>query len=314
LERPCGADRRDQDTKGGDKAMKKKIVLMSLFFVVVAVAQANPPTLYFSGLMSGLKVSSGAGYLVISKMWGSNLPEAAAEGKIVVSKEGQALYNFIWTVGTEEPPDTEINVSQAKDPKTGEHIGEPTLTEPGNYTLEFFAEDKKFYSFPFKISKLESFVFLEGAWNDWGYIFYSDGDPMRELEWKIWLRNYSTEDQKIVKVSVEIVRDKDQKLICSAMPSGMTKTLFKEWNRYEFKLINPPGHPSGEQFTKAKYLLESDGAYTLTMKIAGQLYGVWKFNVKGGKLEYSGRTLRGKADPLSFIYGGDSSFWYEKQK
>jgi hypothetical protein len=248
-------------------------------------------------------------------MWGRNIPQSASGGKIIVSKGAVGLYEFKWNVGTYDDPDTEIVVSQATDMKTGQHEGEPKLTEPGNYTLDMYVGNDKFFTFPFKVFTADSFIYLDGAWNDWAYLFYPDGDTGRELTWKMFLRNVSaTEEQKIVRVSVEIVRDKDKKLICSAMPTGMTKTLFREWNRFEFKLINPPGHPSGEEFTRATHLLEMDGSYTLTAKIDGQLYGVWKFNVKGGKLEYAGRALQSKADPLTLILGAPGTYWYEKNK
>ena len=41
--------------------------------------------------------------------------------------------------------------------------------------------------------------------------------------------------------------------------------------------------------------------------------GTWKFIVKDGKLNYTGRSLRGKADPLTFMEGGRDAWWYTKQ-
>ena len=38
------------------------------------------------------------------------------------------------------------------------------------------------------------------------------------------------------------------------------------------------------------------------------------FAVKGGKLNYTGRTLREKADPLTFIEGGRDAWWYCREK
>lgn len=294
--------------------MKKKIVvLLALVFVAVSAAGTNPPAVFFNSILNNTVFASGAGYLSFRNMWVADLPQEAAEGKIVVSREGTAIYNFKWKYGQSDPPDTLIEIAQATDAKTGEHVGMATLTEPGNYTFDFVVLDKKFYTYPFKLTKIGESYFLEGAWADWGFLSYPDGDPLRELTWKMWLRNYADEDKKLVKVSAEIVRDKDKKVICAADPNR-TWTLQKEWQRFEFAMMNPPGHPSGEKFTKTKYLLEADGAYTLTVKVLGQPYGVWKFNVKGGKLEYTGRTLRGKTDPMTYIHGGAGAYWYEKQK
>ena len=56
------------------------------------------------------------------------------------------------------------------------------------------------------------------------------------------------------------------------------------------------------------------GNYTLTMKLDSNVYGVWKFKVIGGQLNYTGRTERGKADPLTFVEGGRDAWWYERVK
>jgi hypothetical protein len=49
------------------------------------------------------------------------------------------------------------------------------------------------------------------------------------------------------------------------------------------------------------------------MTIDGNVYGVWKFKVSGGKLNYTGNTVRGQADPLTFVEGGKDAWWYMKQ-
>jgi len=48
------------------------------------------------------------------------------------------------------------------------------------------------------------------------------------------------------------------------------------------------------------------------VKIDGQLYGTWKFSIVGGKFQYKGRTDRSKANPKTFIEGGNDIFFYEK--
>ena len=50
------------------------------------------------------------------------------------------------------------------------------------------------------------------------------------------------------------------------------------------------------------------------VKIDDKEYGVWKFKVEGGKLNYTGRTVRGKADPMTFVEGGKDAWWYGKVK
>ena len=113
---------------------------------------------------------------------------------------------------------------------------------------------------------------------------------------------------------IEIKRDQDGELVCTSR-EHTTNSCQPKWTRLEFDMVFPAGKevPHGTYF-KAKDLLETDGAYTLSMKIDDQLYGTWKFAIEGGKLNYTGRTVRGKANPLTFVEGGRDAWWYAKEK
>jgi hypothetical protein len=157
----------------------------------------------------------------------------------------------------------------------------------------------------------EAIYLTDGYWNDWGYLYYADANPAQNLVWKIWLRE-KTFKQPSHKVKVEIIRDKDKKVICQSR-ENTTRTFRHEWVRYDFDMVNPPIKTSGGAYFKAKDLLAVDGDYTLNMSIDGSAYGVWKFKVSGEKLNYTGNTLRGEADSLTFVEGGKDAFWYKRK-
>ncbi|HNQ14474.1 MAG TPA: hypothetical protein PKM58_02860, partial [Pyrinomonadaceae bacterium] len=134
----------------------------------------------------------------------------------------------------------------------------------------------------------------------------------QNLIWKIWLREkgFKNPDHK---VGVRVTRDAGGKVICQSR-ENVTHNFQHDWVRYEFDMVNPPVTTSEGAHFKAKDLLAVDGAYTLRMTIDGKEYGIWKFEVAGGKLNYTGRTERGVADTMTFVEGGVDAFWYERVK
>jgi hypothetical protein len=155
-----------------------------------------------------------------------------------------------------------------------------------------------------------NFSFLNGDWQDWGYFFYRDANPGQSLSYKIWLRNKGNEKAKDVKIKLE-VRDQAGKIVCMSRPE-MIHTLTPEWIRFEFDFIFPMERTSGGAYFKAQDLLAKNGTYTLKISIDNRPYGNWSFSIAGGKFEYTGRTVRSKADPLTFVEGGRDAFWYKK--
>lgn len=191
--------------------------------------------------------------------------------------------------------------------------------QPGSYTLDFYVEGKHFYHFPFKVSKLSAadpfsggdYYFLDGDWEKWAYMYYADADPERGLQLKVWLRNKEAKNERDFTPKLKIT-DASGKLICTSR-SGYTLTLQPQWTRYELDIVDPSEGAVPGKYWKAKDLLAKDGEYTLTLSLSDKVWGTWKIKVSGGKFAVSGRSLRGSADPLTFIEGGKDAFWYEKK-
>jgi hypothetical protein len=114
-------------------------------------------------------------------------------------------------------------------------------------------------------------------------------------------------------VDIEVTRDKDGKVMCVSR-DNTSYNLPHTWTRVAFDMVNPPVKTSGGAYFKARDLLAQDGGYTLEMKLDGEYHGTWKLEVKNGKFVTEGRSLRGEADPLTFIEGGRDAWWYEKTK
>jgi hypothetical protein len=286
--------------------------------------QKASPGIMFATILNNVTVNARGGWLSLGNQIQNVFMPEGSTGKIVLSKaNGSELIKWDWNLDEFglTPPYKLFNLKQALKPDGSVFpVSDLKLTAAGNYTIDFYIGDKKFYTYPFTVSTLdpanpfdgETMYFTEGAWNDWGYLFYRDANPENSLVWKIWLRerSFKTPDHKI---KIEVVRDSDRKVICKNR-DDVTFTFQHDWVRYEFDMVDPPVKTSGGEYFRAKDLLAVDGAYTLKMAIDGKEYGTWKFKIAANKPVSAGRTERGKADPLTFVEGGKDAFWYERVK
>ena len=282
-----------------------------------------PPGLSFSSVLNGVQLLPKNGQLRLHHIQATFLPEDYKEGYTVLrTADGKEIGQFDWKPEVLQKPYALLNIHSATDLRSGEKQGAGyiVLTTPGDYVLDFYLPTEHFYTFPFSVAKIAgddpfgsgACYVLEGDWQDFGYLYYRDAKPDQSLQWKVWLRNDAC-DEEDVKVRVEIKRDQDGDLVCTSR-ERMTHSVQPRWARLEFDMVFPEGKdvPHGTYF-KAEHLLGTDGAYTLTMKLDDQPYGTWKFAVEGGKFNYTGRTQRGEAAPLTFIEGGRDAWWYAKE-
>jgi hypothetical protein len=281
-----------------------------------------PPGLSFSSVLNGCHFLAKNGKFTLNHIQATFLPDDCQEGWTVLrTADGKELYQFDWKPERLSTPYSLLNVHQTTDLQSGETLpaGIP-LGTPGDYVLDFYLPTEHFYTLPFAVIKLgsgEAFgpgecYSLNGDWQNWGYLYYREAKPDQSLQWKVWLRNEGCEEES-VKVRVEITRDADGDLVCTSR-ENTTYSVQPQWTRMEFDMVFPEGKevPHGTYF-KAQDLLGTDSAYTLTMKLNDQPYGTWHFAVEDGKLQYADRTLRGTADPLTFIEGGRDAWWYGKK-
>jgi hypothetical protein len=282
-----------------------------------------PPGLSFSALLNGVKLLPKNGRFDLNQIQATFIPDDCEGGLVVLrTADGTELYEWDWRPDRLEKPYTLLSIHGITNLATGERKGGggADMAKPGDYVLDFYLPTEHFYTFPFTITKVggddpfgdgQCYV-LSGEWADHGYLYYRKADPEQSLQWKVWVRNDAC-TSKDIKVHIEIKRDADGEVVCTSR-KHKTNSAQPQWVRLEFDMVFPEGKevPHGTYF-KAKDLLATDGAYTLTMTIDGNPHGTWKFGVEGGKLTYTGRTLRGEADPLTFIEGGRDAWWYTRQ-
>ncbi len=291
--------------------------------VDVAVPVEPAPSLIFSSILSNIDVDAKTGRVKLrSQLQGVFFPEGS-RGRVVLSRDtGEAICRWDWKLDSFEMPPP-YNLIEFDDPVAPDggaiKYSELKLATPGRYQFDFYLSEQRFYSFPFQLRivepqsrKWDEVLFLtDGAWNDWGYLYYSNAEPDRPLMWKIFMRD-EKHALSFHKVKVEIVRDAGEKTICKNREEKRLRWSH-DWVRQDILLTYPSRDGGEDEFFLAKDLLEVDGGYTLKMEVDGSLYGKWKFNVEQGRLNYTGRTLTQSADPLTFIDGGIDAWWYKRE-
>jgi len=192
----------------------------------------------------------------------------------------------------------------------------------GSYLLEFAAEDKPFYRFPFSVvvGKNEdpyqpagTRYFIDGAWNDYGNIFYQRNDPQSPLRFTTWVRNTHGIDNKTsAPYELKLISLKNGRLV--GQDSG-TLLLQPRWLKAD--LLLQPANGAKGSYLKAAELLTEDGGYVFRLTIDGKSYGDYAFDVKSGRIQFQGKQIAEKTAPMDHIVdymsGGRYSSWWIKR-
>jgi len=309
--------------------LRVPVLLCALTVLALAVTVGparcdDPPGFLYSTLLNGVKLLPDTGELWLENIQAVNLPPVESitvddynprdGGKLwaVLAKvDGPDIARFDFYAEPLEEQRWLIGSFDLADLVTGKAGDTRLRLDRGDYSLDFHLASGRFYTFRFSVSTLtkdgQTYHFIDGPWDKWGYLFYANADPSEMLIWKMWLRNKGIEQSKDAKVTIKLSRDADGKVLCGSR-EGITYSLTQNWVRYQFDLV----YPSEAMFSAAD-LLSKDGGYTLSVTINGEAHGTWKFEVTDGKLRYKGRTIRGEADALTFIDGGKDAWWYEKE-
>lgn len=291
--------------------MRKIIVCLAIFIGVSILAYGQySKSISFATMLNGVTMDYKTGKIKVGfSGFSGTFLDGVEEGALVVKTvSGDEIKRFKFVPSQSKKPYYYLNMYGVGDIKL----------DQGDYIIEFYATDELFYTYPFSVTKKAGdnpfeggdSYYLEGDWEKWGYFLYSNADKERNLVWKIWLRTKEG-NNKDVDIEIAVKNDASGKTICTSRPNT-TRKLKPDWIRFQFDMVFPPDY-QGRDYFKAKHLLETDGNYTMTMKIDGNEYGKWKFAVKDGKFAPKGRTVRGEADPLTFIEGGLDAFWFEKE-
>ena len=195
-----------------------------------------------------------------------------------------------------------------------EKTGDISKMKTGDYRMEFLIEGDPFYVFPFSVIELvpgdaytpAQVYGIDGAWNEYGYVYIANVLPDRPLRWKQWLRNESP-NMAVNEISPEItgVLKRDGAVI-GTLPNR-SFNLIRAWTRYDFGFDNSEGYP-----IKGGDIFNNDGAYQIVMTVDGTS-STFSFIVKDGAIQHQGRQVREGTDPLNYIEGGRDAWWLRKE-
>ncbi|HKO99265.1 MAG TPA: hypothetical protein VJU86_19860 [Pyrinomonadaceae bacterium] len=322
--------------------MKKRfnagVLLLAVSFALLSVAQAQPPQspcapgISFWKLLDAVSVGYTDGRLSIGKLYAVCLPTPAKPstsnypydpdggGKlttVVRTADGKVLNTYVWFASS---------IGGLWELSRYKVLGGYQSIMPlsaGNYSLEFAAEDKPFTRFPFSVSEMKNEdpyqpagtrYFIEGAWNEYGNIFYQRNDPQSVLSFTTWVQEKrGSESKTFTPYEAKLINLKDGKAL--AEDAGSLK-LAPRW--LELKLLFHPAGGDKNAYLKAEELLREDGRYSVRLSIDGKPYGDYPFTVKGNRIQFQGKQVRENTDPMTFIVdylsGGRYSSWWIKRE
>ena len=290
------------------------------------------PGVSFWKLLDEVGVGYRDGRLAIGKLYAVCLPAPAKQstsnypydpdggGKlstIVKTADGQTLNTYVWYA---ESIGGLWELSRYK--VLGGYQAVKPLTA-GDYLLEFAVEDKPFYRFPFSVVVIKNDdpyqpegnrYLIEGAWNDYGNIYYQRKDPQSVFTFTTWVQEKAGHQSKTpVPYELKLVNTRDGRVIAS--DSGSLR-LEPRW--LEAKLLLRPAGGDQNAYFKAGDLLREDGRYSVRLNINNKPYGEYPFVVKGGRIELQGKQIREKTDPMVYIVdylsGGRYTSWWIKRE
>jgi hypothetical protein len=156
--------------------------------------------------------------------------------------------------------------------------------------------------------------FIEGAWNEYGNIYYQRNDPQSSLQFTTWIQDKrGNQNPTSVPYETKLVNVKTGKVL--GEESG-TFRLEPHWLKAQLNF-----HPVGDKnsYLKAGDLLREDGRYSVRLAIEGKPYGDYPFTVEGGKIQLQGRQVRQNTDAMDYIVdylsgGRYTSWWLKREK
>lgn len=213
--------------------------------------------------------------------------------------------------------------------KAGYDTKEHVFTEAGDYELVFLLDDKPFQRFPFGVvidKSADPYAAeparhaLTGPWNDAGYLHIPENKDDSYVTFYTFLRKTKAgKMRRDFEYRVEILR--------AGQSLGQVKKHYSAadvWNQVAIPLSKGGGGDLSSAFLGKE--LRADGAYEIRVKyfdpkassngkdvpVAGP-YGkqqdVYRFDVKGGKIQPQGWQNRKAADELNVVEGGNDQFW-----
>ena len=257
-----------------------RFFLAFLFFTSVSAAVAAPPAIEMTSLLEAFKLQHHSGRLDLNARTGANGAFIPANSKVqvVIARKGsrRPLVSLPVRVRQLGKVWSNIQVSGAT------HY---QFTEGGDYTITYLVNGKPATSFDFTVNvqagddpfEPGSNFFVNGPWNDLGFIQVVNGKQTTPLTFKFFTRQETAKPDNNMKATVELFHNGE--LVARANPGGVA---WSEWSLKEFD-FSFPVEQGGRKFT-FRDLVSNDGDYTITVKMADELYGHYPIEVSNGKV------------------------------
>ncbi len=319
----------------------RRVMSISLLMTLLLLASPSQaqtqrpdctPGVSFWSLLDSVAVEYTSGILRLDKLYAVCLPAAVRQspsnypydpdggGKLstlLKTADGKLLSTYVWYASS---------IGGLWEMSRYKVLGGFESIKPltaGNYLLEFAIEDKPFYRFPFSVVQIKSAdpyqaagnrYFIEGAWNEYGNLFYQRNDPQQSLQFTTWVQEKSGKlEKKSVPYELKLINSKSGRVL--GEESG-TLRLEPRWLRARLSLR--PAGGDKNSYLKAVELLQEDGRYNVRLLIDGKVYGDYPFVVQGGQLQFQGKQVREKTDPMVYIVdylsGGRYSSWWSSRQ
>jgi hypothetical protein len=291
-----------------------------------AAPEACVPGMSFWSLL-GIGIGYADGHLQMEKLYGVCLPQPKQAsdsnyayspeqgGKLttlIKSGDGATLGTYVWSAesigGLWELGDYKV--------VGGYEALKPLV--PGSYTLEFVADGTPFYRFPFAVATLPgddpyeapgTRWFIDGAWGEYGNVFYQRNDPQQTLRFSTWVRDkVGHAKPRSAPYVAQLVRVRDGKTL--GEDKGSLR-LDPHWAQLDVYFLAPGGDASTR--LRAADVLAADGDYRVTLTVDTKPQGTYAFTVKGGQIQLQG-LQQAAAPPLTrivdYLSGGKYRSWW----
>jgi hypothetical protein len=304
-------------------------ILLLFTLVAIPVVHAQPaqtpctPRISFGTLLRSVGIGYLDGRLTIGQLGSDCLPTPARQstsafpydpdvgGKLtteIKTADGRVLNTFVWYVDR-------IGVLKSYKVLGGYASVKPLTT--GNYVLEFAADDKPFYRFPFSVIEGKNEdpyqtagarYFIDGPWSEYGMIYFLPRDP--RVRFEVWLQDKRPIDAgSNTLYDLKLINLKNGKVIGEESGRGRFEPHWKQADLFLHSATD-----AKKPLLKAEELLREDGRYAFRLTINGKRYGDYPFEVKGGQIQFQGNQIRGKTDPMIAISDDPSDGWWIKRE
>ncbi|MEL7362779.1 MAG: hypothetical protein AAFN13_11960 [Bacteroidota bacterium] len=225
-------------------------------------------------------------------------------------------------------------LSGNKQPEANYEPGVNDMLTAGSYQLDFYLDDRLFWTFPFEVVSMGSSdpystrgasLFLRGLWDDVGYVSFNsreiDASPQvyfsfykqalrADLE-----RRTEFEYVAVIKRSGQTVAAHDIDRTCQRVddPLGAYTQADHSTGPYtaSFYLL-PQDCVGSPKVLRMEHLI--DGAYTLELMLTGPNVDdevrTYSFEIAGGRFVPAGQQVRDATDPTRYLEGMNEVWFY----